>query len=98
LLALSAAPLGVGQGKLYDNAVSGDSRTASLSGGRTSPFKEEFFTIQPQPVFKNISPHAILEQLESFHGSLKPIFEHARYKMSMRHSHFISCKESPVRK
>jgi len=31
-------PSGVGQGKLYDNAVSGDSRTASLRGGRNSSF------------------------------------------------------------
>jgi len=31
--------LGVVQGKLYDNAVSGDSRTASLSGGRISSFQ-----------------------------------------------------------
>jgi hypothetical protein len=60
LLALSATPLGVGQGKLYDNAV---------SGGRTPPFKEEFFTIQPQPFYKNISPHAILEQLESLRSN-----------------------------
>jgi len=30
---------GVGQSKLYDNAVSGDSRTASLSGGRNSSFQ-----------------------------------------------------------
>jgi len=30
----------VGQGKLYDNAVSGDSRTASWSGGRISSFQE----------------------------------------------------------
>jgi hypothetical protein len=32
-------PSGVAQGKLYDNAVSGDSRTASLSGGRISSFQ-----------------------------------------------------------
>ncbi len=32
-------PEGVGQGKLYDNAVSGDSRTASKSCGRTSSFQ-----------------------------------------------------------
>jgi len=31
----------VGQGKLYDNAVSGDSRTASLSGGRIFSFQGE---------------------------------------------------------
>jgi len=30
---------GVGQGKLYDNAVSGDRRTASSGGGRISFFQ-----------------------------------------------------------
>jgi len=35
---LQSTSSGVGQSKLYDNAESGVSRTASLSGGRISSF------------------------------------------------------------